>query len=87
MRSIASLKARIGLLLAAGAEGNERPSTVVLLPHNGRGPKDLEDGEPDGRSWPRARRTGKALIIGYRLEDGMPGPEAIRQLVDQSVQP
>lgn len=80
MRSLASLKARIGLLLAAHAESNEPPSTVLLLPSNGRGPDS-------GAPYPRTRRVGKALIIVYRLEDGIPSPEAIRQLVDQSVQP
>ena len=80
MRGLAGIRARLDKLLAAHAESNERPSTVLLLPANGRGPDS-------GAPYPRTRRVGKALIIVYRLEDGQPSPEAIRQLVDQSVEP
>jgi hypothetical protein len=78
MRSLAGIRARIDELMEAQGEENGPPSCVVLLPENHRGPN--YDGP-----WPYARRMGAVATIIYRLEDGQPTPEVIRQLIDGTV--
>lgn len=79
MKSLAAIRARLDELLAAHGEENERPSAVVVLPDDGRGP------DADVRPWPRVNRVGRAAVITYRVEDGEPSPEAIRALIDSTV--
>jgi hypothetical protein len=80
MRSLAGIRTRIDQLLEAREEENQPPAAVVLLPENHRGP------DYDG-PWPYVRRVGAVAVVVYRIEDGQPTPEAIRQLIDGMVTP
>jgi len=76
MRGLAGIRARLDELLSARAVENERPTTVVLLPANGRGPAS------DVRPYPRVDRVGRSSIIVYRIEDGQPGADEIDRLIE-----
>ena len=78
MKSLAGIRARLDELLAAHGEKNERPSCVIVLPENYRGPDYAGP-------WPYVQRAGRAAVITYRVEDGEPSPEAIRALIDSTV--
>jgi hypothetical protein len=80
VRSLAAIRSRLDELLAAHTVDNERPSCVILLPENYRGP---EYAGP----WPYVRRMGACAIVIYRVEDSQPSDEEIRQLVNGTVQP
>jgi len=78
-----TIRSRIDRLLEAQGPVNGPPSTVILLPSNGHGP-DADD------DWPLPRiawRNSKAACIVYRIEDGQPTPEVLRQLIARTVQP
>lgn len=79
MLSLTKIRARLDDLLSDQRAKDEPPSTIILLPENGRGP------DSDVRPYPRVNRVGRAAIIVYRPEDGQPTPEAIHQLLDESV--
>jgi hypothetical protein len=80
MRSLAGIRARLDELLAAHEDEAGPPTVVILLPENYRGPAYTGP-------WPYVRRMGACAMIVYRVEDGQPTPEVIRQLVDGTVQP
>jgi hypothetical protein len=74
MRSLGALKKRVMELLAARAEANKQPTTMIVIPDNRRGPQTDEP-------WPRARRVGQAVIVTYRAQDGKPSPEQLAGLM------
>jgi hypothetical protein len=78
MRSLAGIRARLDELLSASAVDNERPSCVILLPENYRGP---EYAGP----WPYVQRMGRCAMIHYLPESGQPSDEEIRKLVNGTV--
>ena len=80
MRSLAGIRARLDELLTAHEEKNQPPAAVVLLPENHRGP------DYDG-PWPYVRRVGAVAVVVYRIENGQPSTEDIRQLIDGMVTP
>jgi hypothetical protein len=80
MRSLAGIRTRIDQLLEAREEENQPPAGVVLLPENHRGP------DYDG-PWPYVRRVGAVAVVVYRIENGQPSTEDIRQLIDGMVTP
>ena len=75
-----NIRHRIDELMEAHEDEAGSPSVVILLPENYRGP------DYDG-PWPYVRRMGACAMIIYRIEDGQPSAEVIRQLVDGTVQP
>ena len=78
MRGLSAIRARIDQLLEDHGEENGPPSCVILLPENDRGPDYAGP-------WPYVRRMGGCATVIYRIEDGQPTPEVIRQLVDETV--
>jgi hypothetical protein len=77
--NLRGIRSRLDELLAAHAEENEPPSTIVLLPENGRGPAS-------DAPYPRVERVGQAAVITYLIADGQPSADDIARLL-AGVQP
>ncbi len=73
------IKTRVDELLAASEVESEPPSTIVVLPENGRGPDS-------DAPYPRIERVGQAAIITYLVEDGAPDAAAIAALLGERAQ-
>lgn len=76
-RSLGGIISRLNDLLEQQAEKDEPPSTIILLPENGKGPAS------DVRPYPRVNRVGRAAIIVYRPEDGgQPTGDELKRLIE-----